>query len=491
MAGRRELLEAAAYERRRLLTALVAGRLEAEPARPGRVVVAGVALAALTVAGAALAGVLAPGTPVDWTRPGLVVSRETGAAYVVLDAGPPVLHPVANATAARLVLGSAHAPTVVPERDIAGRRIGAEVGVAGAPASLPAVHRLVDGGWTACTEDGAGVRLRIAQPPAVRAAPAAGLVVRSGGRAFLLAPAGVAGAGPAGARRYELRRVRGVRGDNRDNLLVDLGLGIRGGAPEVPRAWLDLFPAGGPLVRTKFRVPTLGSPPRYAGDPGVPPGARVGVVLTAPGGSLLLTAGGPARLDPFALTVYRETADPLGRPLGPQRLRGGPRETPVAFLPPVAQVPPPWAAARWPDRPPEPLLGLPCAELRTAPGEEPAVQLATDPAPVAAAAELPPRRRRTSVAAGRGALVRTGPGADGGRLLLVDARETAYPVVGDEARARLGYADHPAPAVPAGWAALLDRGVELAAGRHPVARAPRTRERRRPVRVGAVRGGGG
>ena len=209
MAGRRELLEAAAYERRRLLTALVAGRLEAEPARPGRVVVAGVALAALTVAGAALAGVLAPGTPVDWTRPGLVVSRETGAAYVVLDAGPPVLHPVANATAARLVLGSAHAPTVVPERDIAGRRIGAEVGVAGAPASLPAVDRLVDSGWTACTEDGAGVRLRIAQPPAVRAAPAAGLVVRSGGRAFLLAPAGVAGAGPAGGP--PLRAAPGAR----------------------------------------------------------------------------------------------------------------------------------------------------------------------------------------------------------------------------------------------------------------------------------------
>ena len=58
------LLDAAAYERRRLLTALVSGRLEAEPARPGRVAAAGVALAALTVAVAALAGVLAPDAPV-------------------------------------------------------------------------------------------------------------------------------------------------------------------------------------------------------------------------------------------------------------------------------------------------------------------------------------------------------------------------------------------------------------------------------------------
>ena len=423
------------------------------------------ALAALTVAGAAVVGVLAPAA-----AGGLVPGRASSSRARPVPPtwsstpGRRVLHPVANATAARLVLGPAHPPTVVPEQDLAGRRIGAEVGVAGAPASLPAADRLVDSGWTACTEDGAGVRLRIAPAPAVRAAPAAGLVVRSRGRAYLLAPAGGSVAGPSGARRYELPRVRGVRGDNRDNLLVDLGLGIRSGSPEVPRAWLDLFPAGGALARTTFRVRVPGSSPRYAGRPGVPPDARVGDVLTAPGGSLLLTAAGPARLDPFALTVYRGSADPLGRPLGTRRRHGGPRETPVAFLPPLAQVPPPWAVARWPDRPPEPLLGLPCAELRTAPGAEPAVRLATDPAPVAGAAGLPPGRRRASVAAGRGALVRTGPRGRGDRLLLVDARATAYPVVGDEARARLGYADHPAPDVPAGWTALLDRGVELVAG---------------------------
>ena len=464
MAGRRELLEAASYERRRLLGALVAGRQGVEPARPGRIVVAGVALAVLTVAAAAVAGVLAPRTPADWTRPGLVVSRETGATYVILDAGPVVLHPVANATAARLVLGSPGAPTVVHEEEIARRRVGPEVGIAGAPASLPAPARLVDSGWTACTADGAGVRLRIAQPPAVTAVPAAGLVVGSGGHDYLLAPAAGFDGAPVGARRYELPRVRGVRADNRDNLLVDLGLGIRSGSPDVPRAWLDLFPEGGSLARRTFRLRRPGTSPGYADRPGLPRGARVGDVLTAPDGSLLLTADGPARLDRFALTVYRASADASGRPLRPRRRRGGPRETPVAFLPPVAQVPPPWSAARWPDRPLEPFRGEPCAELRTPPGQEPVVQLATDPAPVAGAAGLPPGRWVASVAAGRGALVRAGPRSSDRRRLLVDARGTAYPLVGDVALDRLGYAGRRTPLVPAAWAALLTRGVQLAAG---------------------------
>lgn len=463
MLGRRELLEAASYERRRVLAALLSAHREVPPARPGRTVLAGAALAALVVAAAVVAGAVAPRSAVDWTRPGLVVSRETGAMFVVLGSGPAVLHPVANATAARLVLGAPAPPAVVPEEEVMRQRIGPEVGIAGAPASLPAPSRLVDSGWTACTADGAGVRLRIARTPAARAVPAAGLVVRSDGRAYLVAPAAGPDGAPAGVRRYALPRVRGAPADNQDNLLVDLGVGIRSGSPEVSGAWLDLFPEGGSLALATFGLHRPGTSPSYADRPGVPPGARVGDVLTAPDGSLLLTADGPARLDPFALAVLRASANASGRPLGRRRLGGGPRETPVPFLPPVAQAPPPWAPAHWPDRLLAPVRGEPCAELRTAPGREPVVELATDPSPVASAAGLGAGRRSVSVAAGQGALVRSGP-RGGRRWLLVDAGGTAYPLGGREAVERLGYAGHRPPAVPAGWAALLTPGVALVAG---------------------------
>src|SRR3546814_8759337 len=51
---------------------------------PGRTIVGGVALAVLLAACAAIAGVFAPRTPDDWTTNGLVVSKETGQAYVIL-----------------------------------------------------------------------------------------------------------------------------------------------------------------------------------------------------------------------------------------------------------------------------------------------------------------------------------------------------------------------------------------------------------------------
>ncbi len=61
MARRKDLVEANAFNRRRLVTAFVAGApggLEVEPVRPGRVLIGGVALAVLLLAGAAIAGFL-------------------------------------------------------------------------------------------------------------------------------------------------------------------------------------------------------------------------------------------------------------------------------------------------------------------------------------------------------------------------------------------------------------------------------------------------
>jgi hypothetical protein len=69
----RDLVEAQSFNRRRLVTAFVSGApggREVEPARPGRTFVAGLALAALLTAGAAVSGVLSDRTASDGDDPG-------------------------------------------------------------------------------------------------------------------------------------------------------------------------------------------------------------------------------------------------------------------------------------------------------------------------------------------------------------------------------------------------------------------------------------
>lgn len=66
MATPRDLAEANAFSRRRLVTAFVCGApggREVAPARSGRAVAGGLALAVLLTAAAAVAGALAPGPP--------------------------------------------------------------------------------------------------------------------------------------------------------------------------------------------------------------------------------------------------------------------------------------------------------------------------------------------------------------------------------------------------------------------------------------------
>ena len=89
MATKKDLVEAYSFSRRRLVTAFVSGApggREVEPARPGRTIVGGLALAVLLVAGAAIAGVFAPTHARRLERStGLIVSKDTGAAYVIVE----------------------------------------------------------------------------------------------------------------------------------------------------------------------------------------------------------------------------------------------------------------------------------------------------------------------------------------------------------------------------------------------------------------------
>lgn len=465
MATKKDLVEAYAFSRRRLVTAFVSGApggREVEPARPGRTIVGGLALAVLLLAGAAIAGVFAPTVPDDWAdQPGLIVSRETGAAYVITDdavgdaeqAGDdtgPVLRPVINITSAMLILGAGVEPQIVPQEAIDAETIGDDLGILNAPASVPSPSLLIGSGWTACTGPDHGVRVSVAEQPGVTPSPTGALLVHDGGAYYVVARARAEGGAEPGAYRYRLP----VQGGARDTLLSALGLPAGVDATAVDPTWLGLFPAGGSLDWSSFDLDGEGDPVSYGGPgTGLPDGAAVGDVVQTPTESLLLTAQAPAPLDDFAGAVYASLPAPH-RPGAPIEVDG-----PVD----VGRAQVPFAAAHWPDVLPQPLLGEACALLATGADQPPVVQVATDPTDEASSADVPAGERSARVDAGRGAYVLSGDfaAAGDGAPYLIDAKGSAYPLVGAGTADLLGYGDLPAPLVPDTWVELFAPGVTL------------------------------
>ncbi len=153
MASRQDQLHSYQFTVQRVVSALVVG--DTDPARSpfrkvGGAVMAGVLLGALTLAAAAVYGVLAPGGGTGWRDGGsVIVERESGARYVYLGGQ---LHPVPNYTSALLVIGSAQARTVTVARSaLAGTARGAALGIAAAPDPLPAADRLLPAPWALCS----------------------------------------------------------------------------------------------------------------------------------------------------------------------------------------------------------------------------------------------------------------------------------------------------------------------------------------------------
>lgn len=456
-----ELVEAQTFERRRLTSALVSGspRGGREDQRgPARAVVGGLALAVLVCAGAVVARLLSPGPPDDWTSRGLIVSEDTGQAFVIVpedgeedadgSAGEGTgaeLRPVANLTSARLVLGSDVEPTVVSQEAIDGQRAGPEIGVPGAPASPPPPALLVQTGWTACASAAREPLLRMG---GVEPQPVAGAaqVVAVRGAFYLVVDVQVDGERPA-AYALALPDTDAV-----DNLLVSLGLPARVLAPRVPRAWLDLVPTGAPLSWASFGLSEVGTRPSGWDAAGVPGRARVGDVLVDPvGEAVVMTRDGPAGLDPFAAAVYGHTRMPTG---------SAPALIPVRRLPDLARVRWPAGDLHWPTRLPVPLGSGPCALLDADVGTAAVVRLvartADDSGSGAPAVVVDP---------GHGALVRdVRPGHDPVSVLVDDAGR-AHPVEGEDTLDRLGYADVVLPDVPHAWVRLFEAGSPLSRDR--------------------------
>lgn len=478
MATKKDLVEAHAFSRRRLVTAFLSGApggREVEPARPGRTIVGGLALAVLLVAAAAIASVLASKTEEDWNKVGLVVSREEAAPYVILeDEEDPELIPILNITSAQLILGADVEPTYVEQDVIEQQTPGETIGIFGAPQTLPRPDRFIEDGWTACTGDGRGIMLGLRTAPDVHIVDRGGLVVTNQGRDYVVARAGDLADVPR-ATLYPLPAA-GTGTDSVDAMLNELGLRERAEAVEVPEDWLQLFPTGGELSWTTFQISGAGNPPP---DPAAyPPGAEVGDYWVDGDEGLVLTETGPMRLSAFALQVYRYSPIPASKPDRPGRL---PRlldgEPPL-----LGEETRTYLDANWPDKPLEQVTGDPCALLVADPGGVPRVELVHNPGDEVSAAGLDdPQLIDYSIEDGRGAFVQSGDWDDTSSLrsYVVDPRGTAYSLLDAQTVDKLGYDEVAAPLVPDSWVELFGAGVDLSTADAlcpPAPEAPADRE---------------
>ncbi|QIX28283.1 hypothetical protein ncot_18070 [Nocardioides sp. JQ2195] len=448
MSTKRDLVEAHAFSRRRLVTAFVSGApggREVEPVRQTRVVIGGIALGVLLVAGAALAAILGGGrSPSDWLDPGVVISKEEGSRYVVLTEGGE-LHPVLNPVSAKLLLGDTE-PKVVKEEVIRGEPLGAQIGIYGAPDGVPEVDFLRSTGWTSCTTTEAASRLHIGdRNTAAPVANTAMVVTVASGKGkqtyYLVAPSGDP---EHGYFRYRM----GSRAQA-DPLLGDLSLD---GAEEfrVSPRWLNLFPQGPALARTSFNLPGGSPKASYGADLGDPT-LRVGQLVRNPSSDQVYVLGtdGPKLLTDFSQRVYRAVSD-VGAPKDVERLAGEPVD----------------ALDDWPAAVPQPLLDdEACALLDADAGEVARVRLAVNPSPEESAVDADPGSTEVAVEPSYGAYVNVGQFGDetGGSPVLIDMNATRYRLGGEKGLAaeRFGYGDYDAPTVPDSWTEGFDCGPEL------------------------------
>jgi len=246
VASKRDLVEAHAFNRRRLVAAFVSGApggREVEPTRPARAVVVGAVLAVLVVGGAAIAGYLRPGLPAGWDQNTLVVARTSGARYVATGG---VLYPVANTVSTRLLVPAQDFKVVLaPDDKIALKKRGASIGIIGAPDALPARDALVQSGWTSCLDQSGGTRLRLSRAAGAAPAPArSALLVRSGTDLVVV----------SGGYRFRVSAV--------ERAATLRALGLDAVTPvRAPGAWLDLFPVGQDLAPLQLAEAGVALPP--------------------------------------------------------------------------------------------------------------------------------------------------------------------------------------------------------------------------------------
>ena len=449
MATKKDLVEAHAFSRRRLVTAFVSGApggREVEPVRPGRVLIGGVALSVLLLAGAAIAGFLLGRPPAQWLDAGsFVISKDTGEQYVVLLGGDdPQLQRVPNYVSAQLLLGESDlTPYTVRDKYIRTVQLGEDLGIEGAPAGLPSSDELVDDGWTSCTAEGVGIKVALQQQPAVEDLTGSAFLVSHDDEQWLIATAPSVGSQPGRAYRFPMPD-DGIQASTIGNQI-----GFGASPVVVDEEWLNLFPLGGALEESSFGVTRNGQPVPYA-DTGTDLSRhRIGdLLLSSDGTYYLLGDEQPQTLGDFAGMVYDVVGSTATQLDGDLRAQfgdtGHPDEWPTGLPAAVTS-------------------GALCGVLHPGAGADPAVSLATNPTGAADPADVSPGRHAVDVAPSGGAYVLSGSdaSAEGGSPYVVDTKGTKYALIGPAVPDYIGYADVEPPLVPSTWLEFFSPGVPL------------------------------
>ncbi|RYB93857.1 hypothetical protein EUA93_05480 [Nocardioides oleivorans] len=459
MATKKDLVEAHAFSRRRLVTAFVSGApggREVEPVRPGRVLIGGVALSVLLLAGAAIAGFLLGRPPAQWLDEGsFIISKDTGEQYVVLRGGDdPLLQRVPNYVSAQLLLGEPSlTPFTVRDKYIRTVQLGEDLGIDSAPSGLPTADELVDDGWTACTGSDVGIRIAIQRTPTVDDLVGAGFLVASGGKEWLIATAPPVGSTQGRAYRFPMPTNATAAST------VGNRIGFAATPVEVDQEWLNLFPLGDALDEAAFGVTAKGQPVPYA-DTGTDLSQfKVGDLLrSGTGRYYLLGDERPEELSPFAGMVY----DVVGKTA---------TELPEEL---VASFGDEKYPAEWPSAVPQAVTsGALCAELHPSPDAAPVVSLATNPTGAADPEDVSPGRHDVDVQPSAGSYVLAGSdeAALDGTPYVIDTKGEKYELVGPSVSDYIGYGEVVPPLVPSAWLEFFEPGVDLstaAARRVPV-----------------------
>lgn len=424
MASKTELLQAQAFNRRRLQTAFASGApggRELPPGKPLRGVVVSVVLAILTVIVSLLIGTFTGSLPKGWGDGSIIVVQGEGSRYVALS---DTLYPVKNLASARLLVGSTEI-TSVPAAKLDGiDRDPTPVGIDGAPDHLPAPDRQYTGAWLSCVAADRPLEISTrllddATGPSDQAA----LVKDDDGEYWFI----------QGPRRYA------VESDNVAVVAsVFLGIDDVQSVPTVSALWLNLVASGTPLDVN------LGSD--LGSDSGTA-GLMVGqAVQTQADGEIVAEYIVDGRGDLVPATPFARTL--LTAYVGVE-----PVTMTVAEATDLRNVNSAAVPEDWPAQVPATATDPTAACLHMTPeGDGAEVGVASVPDGV---------EPGTRVRPGAGAAITSRSSGEGATYGFLSEAGVYYPVESATDLALLGYQTDQSVTVPASWTQLLDQGPTL------------------------------
>lgn len=455
MATRRDQLHSYQFLTQRVISALVMRETDPalSPLRRGvGAVFGGIMITVIVATGFGIYGILTKVGGDSWKADGtVVIEKETGATFVY-SAG--ALQPTLNLTSAMLAAGRPNPRvTRVAARSLAGVARGVQIGIPGAPDSLPVANNQVGLPWTMCAApgtDAAGRPLSVVTL-AVGRVPAGGRSLDLSEGVLVRDPMSGATLLVTGGRRHLLREPATV---------VPALFGALVDPVVTGSAWLNTLPAGsaiGPII-----VEGRGRPSTAVG------GSRVGDLLVAETGAgpqhYLVFDDGLAPITRMQQVIVSAHSGATPVPISVAKATAAPKTARLAQ--PAGEVAPPAS----PPKLVAPAGGdLICAVTRDAAGSPQVLLggmvegLARATATVGAREGGAPLADRVLVPAGRVAIVRAvlGPNAGSGSYFVVTDLGISYPVPRSAVLPMLGYqADH-AVDVPVALVSRLPTGPAL------------------------------